>query len=364
MNSLIKKIIFLILGGGIALAAPINPQEMKWEYSFETIQFATSDGELGVNQYAIRNEEEWYVKTDNTPFLSTNNSKLIENKELVEIACEKCRYYDVFLNSKGEKEYYQTTKEEYKAISATENAPKPHKTEMVSVVGVSAAPTYDLLTETENGTVGTSVSFSHTTTGTNLALIVVPSRDNASTDTTTCTYNSVSMTQVAEVEGANTQYTTAFILVNPATGAHTVACSWATNAEHITYAISYTGVDQTTPNGTPVTSGGAATSETDDVTSGVEDLVVDFMGVNTSVTLAEGAGQTARGTETQDTSGQAFGSSEEAGGTTVTMSWTWGGGSQRTAHISFNLKAVAAAGAATTPNTIWKSGILKSGIIK
>lgn len=94
-----------------------------------------------------------------------------------------------------------------------------------------------------------STSFSHTTTGSNRLLIVIASylKVPANLSISVPTYNGVSMTQIqGEVlsNGGNVEYAM-FYLLNPASGANTLAISISGSADICAgYAFSYTGVLQ------------------------------------------------------------------------------------------------------------------------
>lgn len=83
-------------------------------------------------------------------------------------------------------------------------------------------------------------------------------------------------------------------------------------------AVSYCGVDQTTPHGSSAANFGSGTLATVDVASDANELVIDVIYAQTSFTV--GAGQTERA-NTIDDSGYYYGASDETGAPTTTMSW-------------------------------------------
>ena len=93
-------------------------------------------------------------------------------------------------------------------------------------------------------------SWSHTCTGSNLVLFVtISSWKNGGTGAgaTTVTYNSVSMTKVANTPASNGAfYSEIWALVNPTTGANTIATSGIVSTTTKASGISFTGADQTT----------------------------------------------------------------------------------------------------------------------
>lgn len=95
---------------------------------------------------------------------------------------------------------------------------------------------------------GSSITFSHTCTGSNLALVVF-SRFYQGDHVTGVTYNSVAMTQVNKRQDSagNDAYTYFYILTAPSTGANNVVIS-ADASPSISFggtAASYTGAKQT-----------------------------------------------------------------------------------------------------------------------
>lgn len=115
------------------------------------------------------------------------------------------------------------------------------------------------------------------------------------------TYNGVSMTEEADMSvGAANPRCKVWSLVSPASGVNTIAGITSGNeAKSSGVAVSYSGVDPTTPTRTPtvVDAAAAATSFSDSVTTVADDWVVEF----TSIThdpnanpIGHGAGETER----------------------------------------------------------------------
>jgi hypothetical protein len=112
-------------------------------------------------------------------------------------------------------------------------------------------------------------------------------------------------------------------LVAPNTGSQTVTANFSGSSGRCGMGIlSYTGVDQTTPVGTLVSATTATDTLSVDATSAVGQLVVDFA-IFAQITIAVGPDQTAR-IDLDDfvSTGRSMGMSEQAGASTVTMSWT------------------------------------------
>lgn len=91
-----------------------------------------------------------------------------------------------------------------------------------------------------------TITLSHTTAGSNRALYIALSFNDADIDGTTVKYNGVTMTAVETGHARLRMY----YLVAPATGAHNVVASTVGlgNTDGAVAAMSFTGVDQTTPH--------------------------------------------------------------------------------------------------------------------
>jgi hypothetical protein len=159
-------------------------------------------------------------------------------------------------------------------------------------------------------------------------------------------------------------------LVNPASGSNTVHVTWGSaQDERALVAAAYTGVDQTTPLGTPATATGTNTTPTVNVSSAAGELVVDSVGFldqgGNNRTLAVGASQTSRAeVEGANLGFEGLGISDEAGTATVTMSWTTSGNVDNWGIIGVALKPSVGGGGATIYNRkIFDSAIFKSRLV-
>ncbi len=173
-----------------------------------------------------------------------------------------------------------------------------------------------------------SESWSHTATGSNLLLLVAVALNSTSDLVTGVTYNGVALTRLAmAVASGGTRRVYLYALVAPVAGTHTVVVSYSSTPNHFAAAaVTYSGVDQTTPRGTPVTNTGTGFTPTLSVASASGELVVDAVTYANqgNPTLSVGAGQTER-VNTKDATVNAatpIGMSEEAGAASVTMSWS------------------------------------------
>lgn len=199
------------------------------------------------------------------------------------------------------------------------------------------AVAFDAVAPSSSGTTvrtsgaGTALTWSHTTAGTNRAVVVAVSfgaiTGSDASSTLSATFGGVAMTQLALVHSNNQTagFEVLFGLVNPPTGASTVAVSVA-GSGGLEYSLvggstSLTGVDQTTPFGTAVTAFGSSGIPSVTVTSASGGMVVDVVGNGSAVSSS---GQTDRWLNNFDT-GSAAGnaaSSTAAGASSVTMSYT------------------------------------------
>ena len=200
-----------------------------------------------------------------------------------------------------------------------------------------ATPVFDAATTGTAANAG-SLTFSHSVgaAGTNRLLIVAVSIDNRTVSGVT--YNGVAMTSVGSATNGK-QISHMWRLIAPATGANNVVVTLSGGGDDIiAVATSYTGVDQTTPLGTPATATGTSTTASVTVTSATNELVVDSVSSNLG-TLTVDASQTQRGNAVAgDNQG---GASEEAGAASVVMSWTIGS-SSAWASVGVGIKGVAA----------------------
>lgn len=174
----------------------------------------------------------------------------------------------------------------------------------------------------------TSLTWSHTCTGTNLLLTAgvaagVPGTDT--TVTTTVTYNGIAMTSAGKIHSNNDihGYVELFYLVAPPTGANTVAVTANTAVALECGSVSFTGVDQSNPVAGATTSFGFSTAPSITVSSATDNMVVDAACSGSAIT---GSGKTSRWIQNLNGgSGAGNGAqSTAAGAGSVTMSYTAG----------------------------------------
>ncbi|MFQ5919186.1 MAG: hypothetical protein ACE5I4_03965 [Thermoplasmata archaeon] len=124
-------------------------------------------------------------------------------------------------------------------------------------------------------------------------------------------------------------------LVNPTTAGGDVVTTWTGKAHHSVHVLSFTGVDQTTPNGDAQGAGGPDPDIT--LSSEVDDMTVDgFIRRLTGTDLVPDPGQTER---TENSTGKhRAATSTEAGAASVSMGWT-GGAVSCNAHVGLSIRA-------------------------
>lgn len=150
-------------------------------------------------------------------------------------------------------------------------------------------------------TTGTSLTFSHTTSGTDRILFVMGS-DKASSATvvTGVTYNGVAMTQVNTLDGAagqNDRAITLWYLINPASGANDVVVSASESVTLRFSAVSYTGAEQANqPDGSDTSVGSTVTSISTDITTTDSNswMLMFTKDINGGLTYSNSTGDTIR----------------------------------------------------------------------
>ena len=112
-------------------------------------------------------------------------------------------------------------------------------------------------------------------------------------------------------------------IVAPVTGSADVVITWDTADDNSAAIINYNGVDQTTPNDTFVSQIGTSANASFNVTSETDDYVIDVIATTEADPVEDGSQVRVfkQMPGDHDNAG-----SDEAGATTVTMSWTNGGG--------------------------------------
>lgn len=176
-----------------------------------------------------------------------------------------------------------------------------------------------------SSTYGASQSWSHTVTTSqgNRALFVAIHFHSATATVTSCTYNGTAMTEVGFTRSAGEEVVAIYRILNPSTGTHDVAYTLSTDGYGPIKggSWSFTGVHQTTPNGTyAYGSSGYATPATLDISSASGDIVICAVTTDGIWFIGRGASQT---TDWDITNGLvAGGEHKTATSGTTTISWT------------------------------------------
>ena len=141
----------------------------------------------------------------------------------------------------------------------------------------------------------TSWTFSHTCSGSDRVLLVGFFKFGGGDSVTGVTYNGVSMTQLGKGVADASGYVYLYGLVNPATGANNVVASSSASVQWYGEAVSYTGVDQTTPfPDTEAYNSSTGTSFTESITTSVADSWIILQGRNSVGGPTAGANTTLR----------------------------------------------------------------------
>jgi len=181
-------------------------------------------------------------------------------------------------------------------------------------------------------TTASSLTISHTTSGTNRLMLVGVSivKETVGAPTvSSITYNGVGLSLVgAQATSDSEGRIEIWRLVAPATGANNVVVNLSAVPQSATVGVmTFTGVHQTTPLGTFAPALGESTSASVAVTSAAGELVFDTLVLQKTadVDFLPGAGQTERWDLFQGPGSANGGGSTEAGAASVTMSWSWSG---------------------------------------
>lgn len=192
------------------------------------------------------------------------------------------------------------------------------------------------------------LTFAHTTAGSDRILIVAVGIFSTQVTVLGVTYNAVAMTSIASIRTGGA-FLELWQLVAPAIGTNNVEVTLSDppDRSQAVGAMSFTGVDQSTPLGTPVSGGGTGSDNLTSliVASAVADLVIDGVAEQPDGafgTLTVGAGQTERYKEPNPGNRVRTSGSTEPGAASVTMSWTFTGSLDHS-HIAVNLKSALSA---------------------
>ena len=191
----------------------------------------------------------------------------------------------------------------------------------------------------------TSVTWSHTVGAGSNRLLVVLLSDNPTDAVSSVTYGGVALTQLpgAHVVGGTGAEVDIWYLKNPASGAANFVATWAAQGYLNAGAVSFSGVDQTTPLDTPVTATGTGRSASATVATDANNIVIDNLCLQESSadnpTATAGGSQTQRFNEVNLAGGPRSASSTQPGAASVAMQWAF------TGAVQWALAAVAVKGA-------------------
>lgn len=196
-----------------------------------------------------------------------------------------------------------------------------------------------------------SLTISHTCTGTNLVLIVQAVNYDATVGTVSgITYNGVALTKIAGVTFSSNFNNEGWYLIAPATGTHDVVITWSASQLLVAGGIvSYTGAHQSAVIGTPATASGNDTTPTVTVSSAAGELVIDGVFVNNDTSSTPGSGQTEEYDQNVGLPAS-FAVSREAGAASVVMDHTIG--AHEWGSWAVALKPVATGGVDLSVNAI------------
>lgn len=174
---------------------------------------------------------------------------------------------------------------------------------------------------------GASLTYAHTVAGTDSLAIWVCSntfKSGAGNHPSTVTYAAVGLTALGSGITDADNRVRAWRLAAPATGANNVVLNTTAATDITGQSISYSGVDQTTPNDAVQELTSASTTPSHAITSETDDMVVDFAaGWNWAGAVATG-GLTLRDEIDLNTGLNSIATGDAAGAASVTASWSFG----------------------------------------
>lgn len=313
-----KKWFISVLGfGAVAVfgaTAPIVDTEIPWAgVSYESVAFMTADGDLGMNEYAIKEFDQEdengdpYILTnyiyrdtpkETTRLKETLDFGIVEKMKLVEHNFDGRICYIEYQEYKGQSRF-QVPCEDYKKLTL-KNPDKPFrivKASLLDPIRASAAISYS--TSTDHGLFAgvTEVVVEHTITGSSNFLATGFFDGYQADKITSVTYNAVAMARADEVQTPSDRFIYIYYLTAPATGANNIVYTMSSSDALRPLSASYTGVHQIQNeviedfNSQSASSGSTA----DDTVTSISDNNWSMMFVKTiSVSIAAGAGTTKR----------------------------------------------------------------------
>ncbi len=211
---------------------------------------------------------------------------------------------------------------------------------------------------------GTSLSWSHTCTGSNLVLVVGVAIGiiGDSGKSASATYNGVAMTSAGVVHsGAGTDgFVQMFYLAGPATGANTVAITITGGSVDITGgSVSFTGAHQTTPLINIATNTGVGTTASVSVTNASGNMVVDALCDGAGVNA--GSGTTERWHKDSNSNSAAGNAGQSTSSSTGTVNMTYDLNSDSWGIIGASVQAAPSTPTVTTDSVTSITGTTATG---
>lgn len=213
-------------------------------------------------------------------------------------------------------------------------------------------------TQTFSGATSASITNVTTAGSDRCGIAAAMSTDGAPIATATATWNAVavnSFTAVTTTEGDYELRATLLGLVAPATAASTVAFTFSDATSGVAAALSFTGVDQTTPLGASATGNGDTDTPSVTVATSADEFVIDavcfFDSSFNSDTPAAGASQTKQWDLGHSFGYCGVGSTQDGADDAGAMTWTLNiaaAGDRHWAQVVVSLKAAGGGGGGGT----------------
>ena len=235
-----KKVALAIFGTALAATIPLVPTDMEWLSSYETVAFYTTDGDLGMNEYAVKEDGKWFVRDiekDIGNFAVTSDEGDIKDKTEVFVKCSKCAYYSEFRQKDSSIIRVSYNQIDYKNLGLVKNYQQPKKQEFSNIVSAAPAVTS---TTTDGNLAASSISFSHTISSGEV--LHVQAADEGASGATGVTFNSDALVELKEVVGGNVRQS-AWYIANPDVGTYTMQATFFSTDTVFAGAFSISGVD-------------------------------------------------------------------------------------------------------------------------
>ncbi len=192
---------------------------------------------------------------------------------------------------------------------------------------------------------GSSITWAHTTSGSDKILVVCAGGRDAGISVSSITHDGTNLTLI-KAETGNFHMLEMWYLVNPSITGNIVV-NFSSSMQAAAVANSYTGVHQTTSLGTVISlNSGSGLTSTLNLSSATDEMCVDTLFTRDSGAHTITGGQTLRGSDTGGSTTR-ISASEEVGAASVDMSWSWSSGQH--SQIAVPLKPVGGGGSTPIP---------------